>query len=321
MKNNNSILMNFNRIYSRINGGVHNLFDIWALFIRILTAIICSLFKIPALLSYDIKLSGKLAIKKLSKYEEAGKYNFNGVYLPKPPENDYVNLYAIFTSVFDTLDGYLFNNDNYSSEYIDQRDKVLHEGSYLYKKDDAGCDITVHEGDVVLDLGACMGEFSAYACKKGALVYAFEPSAKNRYWLEKTVNYNKGNIGRINICSYGAGSKNEILNFVSDESNPGASRFIPGDMSGAVQMHIVALDDWVSKENIKIDFIKADIEGFERNMLQGAVNILKTHQPVLSLCTYHLPDDPEVMKNIILSANPNYKIIQRRMKMFAYVPR
>jgi len=228
-------------------------------------------------------------------------------------------LYAIFTSVFDTLDGYLLNNDNYSSEYIDKRDKVLHEGSYLYFKNDIGCDITVHKGDVVLDLGACMGEFSAYACKKGALVYAFEPSIKNRYWLEKTVEYNKG-TGQINICPFGAGSKSEVLNFVSDENNPGTSRFISENNQDTVQMEIVALDDWVIKENIKVDFIKADIEGFERNMLKGSVNILKTQQPVLSLCTYHLPADPEVMKDIILSANPGYKIIQRRMKMYAYVP-
>jgi hypothetical protein len=88
---------------------------------------------------------------------------------------------------------------------------------------------------------------------------------------------------------------------------------------GTLLIKIITLDEWVYKENIKVNFIKADIEGYERKMLQGAVNIIKTQQPVLSLCTYHMPDDPEVMKDIILSANPYYKIIQRRMKMFAYV--
>jgi len=70
-----------------------------------------------------------------------------------------------------------------------------------------------------------------------------------------------------------------------------------------------------------VNFIKADIEGFERHMLQGAQNLLKNQKPVLSLCTYHLKDDPIVMKELILKANPEYEIIQRRTKMFAYVPK
>ena len=199
-------------------------------------------------------------------------------------------------------------------------DKRLTEGVYCYKKDENGCDITIHKGDVVLDLGAWIGDFSAYACKKGATVYAFEPSEETRLLLEKTVQYNKKAHGKIIIVPFGVGNENKKLFFSNNENNTGASRFTVDKNSDTVQVEIVRLDDWVSKENIKVDFIKADIEGFERNMLQGAVNILKTQQPVLSLCTYHLPDDPEVMKDIILSANPNYKIIQRGMKMFAYVP-
>jgi hypothetical protein len=83
--------------------------------------------------------------------------------------------------------------------------------------------------------------------------------------------------------------------------------------------NIIKLDNWVEEEKINIDFIKADIEGYERYMLEGAQEILKTQKPILSLCTYHLPDDPVIMKEIILKANPNYKFIQRRTKMFCYV--
>ena len=55
-------------------------------------------------------------------------------------------------------------------------------------------------------------------------------------------------------------------------------------------------------------------------MFKGAVIILKNQQPVLSLCTYHKPSDPIEMQNLIFQANPKYKVIQRRMKLFAYVP-
>ncbi|GHV33865.1 hypothetical protein FACS1894187_03280 [Synergistales bacterium] len=69
-----------------------------------------------------------------------------------------------------------------------------------------------------------------------------------------------------------------------------------------------------------MDFIKADIEGYERYMLKGAAKTLKKFAPKLALCTYHLPDDPEVMEKIIKEANPAYNVIQKRTKLFASVP-
>ena len=81
------------------------------------------------------------------------------------------------------------------------------------------------------------------------------------------------------------------------------------------------LDDFVRENNLpRVDFIKADIEGFERHMLAGAQDTLARFAPKLALCTYHLPDDPQVMAELILKANPKYNIVQKRMKRFASVP-
>ena len=82
----------------------------------------------------------------------------------------------------------------------------------------------------------------------------------------------------------------------------------------------IRLDDFVKENNLeRVDFIKSDIEGFERNLLAGAQETLKNFAPKLALCTYHLPDDPEVMTNLIMKANPNYKIFYGRKKLFASV--
>jgi len=35
------------------------------------------------------------------------------------------------------------------------------------------------------------------------------------------------------------------------------------------------------------------------------------------VCTYHLPDDPQVIKNLILKANPSYRIVEKWKKMYA----
>jgi FkbM family methyltransferase len=50
---------------------------------------------------------------------------------------------------------------------------------------------------------------------------------------------------------------------------------------------------FVRQEKIaKVDFIKADIEGAEPDMLRGAVGILKEHFPKLLSRTYHNPNHP-----------------------------
>ena len=76
------------------------------------------------------------------------------------------------------------------------------------------------------------------------------------------------------------------------------------------------------KENAlpRVDSIKADIEGYERYMLMGAQETLRRFAPKLALCTYHLPDDPEVLSELIKQANPDYNIVLKSKKLYASVP-
>jgi hypothetical protein len=51
--------------------------------------------------------------------------------------------------------------------------------------------------------------------------------------------------------------------------------------------------------------------------LLGAKEILKKFAPKLAICTYHLPDAPQVLESIIKEANPDYKVVHLRHKLFA----
>jgi len=83
-------------------------------------------------------------------------------------------------------------------------------------------------------------------------------------------------------------------------------------------IEVTTIDEFVNEYNInRVDFIKADIEGYERYMLAGAKETLKRFAPKLAICTYHLQDDPDVLSKIILEANPNYIIVQKRKKLYA----
>jgi hypothetical protein len=56
-------------------------------------------------------------------------------------------------------------------------------------------------------------------------------------------------------------------------------------------------------------------------LLKGAKGVLRDFSPKIAICTYHSPDDPKILRDLILDANPNYKIIQGIMKLYAYVPK
>ena len=181
--------------------------------------------------------------------------------------------------------------------------------------------VTVKPGDIVIDAGSWIGDFAAYASVKGATVYAFEPTETTFELLKKTAELN-GNITPINK---GLSDENTDLTlYVNAEGNSGGNALkdkTTEKMIPTSSVSTIRLDDFVRENNLpRVDFIKCDIEGFERHMLAGAQETLARFAPKLALCTYHLPDDPQVMAELILKANPKYNIVQKRMKLFASVP-
>ncbi|MEN3011097.1 MAG: FkbM family methyltransferase, partial [Candidatus Bipolaricaulaceae bacterium] len=57
-----------------------------------------------------------------------------------------------------------------------------------------------------------------------------------------------------------------------------------------------------------VSFLKADVEGYERELLVGAQETLRRFRPRLSICTYHRPDDPLVLRQLIRESWPFYRI-------------
>jgi len=181
---------------------------------------------------------------------------------------------------------------------------------------------------VVFDAGANSGIFACLAAKRigpEGKVYAFEPVPKIRKSLEETVRINRLNI--IIIVPFALGDKVEKLKIsIAPDNNIGggwgASSGIK-DFGGEYEIvPQITLDNFIQNNNIqKVDFIKMDIEGMERNALRGAIETLRKFKPKLAICIYHLPDDPKIIKDIILEAVPEYQIDMNRVKLYAYIPK
>ena len=121
------------------------------------------------------------------------------------------------------------------------------------------------------------------------------------------------------ICDYAVSDFDGEI-YITNTDDLESNKITNSTDNSAIKVKCCTIDNFVKENNIKkVDFIKADIEGAERNMLIGARQTLQKHQPNISICTYHLDDDPEVLENIIISTNSNYVVQQRSKKLFASI--
>lgn len=180
--------------------------------------------------------------------------------------------------------------------------------------------VRVQPGDIVCDVGANVGVFSAYAAFRGAHVYAFEPVPAALKYLHKTVRINTSLPGSIEVVPVALMDRNGTVEMGNATDNMGGTTAVLCKGKGLMlNVPCTTLDDWVrTNSEQRVDFIKADIEGAERNLLKGAVQVLKEYRPRLAICTYHLKDDPAVLTKIIQDANPKYKIHHGRYKLYAF---
>ena len=131
---------------------------------------------------------------------------------------------------------------------------------------------------VVFDIGAFKGDtayFFSKKCSNKARIYAFEPDENNYKVLLKIKDkYKLNNVIASNILF--SNSETEI-NFLSMDLN-----------RPAIKMKSTTIDKFVEENNIeKIDYIKMDVEGAERNILEGSIKTIKKFKPFLAIAIYH----------------------------------
>lgn len=73
-------------------------------------------------------------------------------------------------------------------------------------------------------------------------------------------------------------------------------------------LNINTLDNLI---DVKVDFIKLDIEGAEQDAIDGAQKLIKKYTPILAICIYHKAEDWYKIPQKILDINNNYKIYLR----------
>jgi FkbM family methyltransferase len=165
----------------------------------------------------------------------------------------------------------------------------------------------VHRGDIVIDCGAHVGVFTRQALDAGAAkVLAVEPAPPNLKCLRRNFAQEIAD-GRVVVVEEGVWDKETTLSFVVDLENSAGDHVVEGGGQGTTSIKVTTIDKLAAQLGLpRVDFIKMDIEGAERNALAGAAGVLKAYQPRMAISAYHLPDDPQVLPAVVRKAQPRY---------------
>ncbi|OGE45041.1 hypothetical protein A3B39_05450 [Candidatus Daviesbacteria bacterium RIFCSPLOWO2_01_FULL_37_10] len=74
---------------------------------------------------------------------------------------------------------------------------------------------------------------------------------------------------------------------------------------------IKTIDQLFFEKNIKITYLKADLEGYEMQMLKGASKTIKKFKPKIAITTYHKKNDHIYICNFLKKLNPSYHFYLR----------
>jgi FkbM family methyltransferase len=147
---------------------------------------------------------------------------------------------------------------------------------------------TISDNWVCIDAGANIGLTSIFmvTCGENVSVLAFEPSPVTVRHLINNLNQN--DIYNVTVAPVGLGEERGFVKFI-DMPNFGAGSHVkaasnhPGALGvDSIAIKIETLDNFLSNTNLaRLDLLKIDTEGYELNVLRGAINSIKKFRPLI----------------------------------------
>jgi FkbM family methyltransferase len=154
----------------------------------------------------------------------------------------------------------------------------------------------VNSGEIILDIGTAEGLFPLAVIDKCEHIYMIEPSKSFYSCLEKT--FAKFDT-KTTIFNTAVGSEDGEISF---DENALEGMISKNNGNNTISLNKI---DTLLKDK-KITYLKADIEGFEQEMLKGASETIKRNKPKIAITTYHFENNPQDIVDLIKSYVPEY---------------
>ena len=141
------------------------------------------------------------------------------------------------------------------------------------------------QNGVFVDIGANIGQHSLYMSQISQRVIAFEPFAPVRARLEYHCRLNA--LNNVAVHALGLGNESKIQPFYAPSgANAGIGSFDPQSTEKGNtcigELQLVSGDSFFEQAALnQLHLIKIDVEGFEKNVLQGLRNTLIRYRPLI----------------------------------------
>jgi len=170
--------------------------------------------------------------------------------------------------------------------------KVYEPNTIKFMRENTGTGDVIHAGTYFGDFLPALST----VCK--GTVWAFEPCSENYKCALKTIELN--NLENVNLYNAALSNSHGVVSIKVQDNNlhrGGMSRVVSSDDFDE-QVSSFRIDDIVPR-NRKISILQLDVEGHELYALEGAIETIKQHSPIVILET----DFTEFMEEL------NYKLL------------
>lgn len=164
--------------------------------------------------------------------------------------------------------------------------KVLRNGVYDHETlEFLDALFAVLKPQVILDVGANIGNHTLMFSRHAAKVLSFEPGQKAYSMLQNNVQANQ--LSHVTALNYGLSDVNTRQTlYVETSSNLGESSLTLANLTSTDYVEdLIELrvgDEALAEQQVdKVDFIKIDVEGHEQSVIKGLRQTIATHRPVI----------------------------------------
>lgn len=193
---------------------------------------------------------------------------------------------------------------------LEEMRQFFYRDTFIYEQYAIAGVVEASPRDIVIDAGAFVGDTACYFSRKvgeSGKVFAFEivPATADSA-RQNMLKNNCLNVEVIrNALSDQKSNFTVILNPYSNSAAFVADAPV-ANQETTIAVEAITLDSFVEDRNIRVDFIKADIEGAELRMLEGARNTLSRFAPVCALSLYHRQEDYWQLPQYLKEVCPDY---------------
>ncbi len=164
--------------------------------------------------------------------------------------------------------------------------------------------------DIIADCGSAEGFFAFRHKDNAQRIYCIEPLPIFIDSLKQLFNKNSN----VEIIGSALGESDGQV-FLEPHDIGSICRAEVDHEENFIKVPLTSIDSLFFEQGKPVSYLKADIEGFEENMIRGSLKTIKQWKPKIAITTYHIGQDYKKIIELVRSVVPQYKY---KIKGFEY---